>query len=130
MVGTLVIEFQLPYRELSSNARLGWREKSAYTAQYRQDCAVIAREAMRAQQWLPVASQVRMDLLCGIKGGRKVQRYQPRDEANALHATKAAIDSLVSAGVIKDDSRRFLTIGSVRITAEDGPWVRVNLTQV
>ncbi len=125
---TLVIEFQLPYRELSSNARLGWREKSAYTAQYRYDCAVIAREAMRAQQWTPTASQVRMDLLFGIKGSRRVARYAPRDEANSLHAIKAGIDSLVSAGVIKDDSRRFLTIGSVRITAEQGPFVRVVLT--
>ncbi len=125
-----VIEFQLPYRELSSNARVHYRTRAVWTAHYRQDCAVIAREAMRAQQWLPTASQVRMDLLFGIKGGRKIQRYQPTDLSNAVASFKAGQDALVDAGVILGDDKKRLSLGSIEITSKAGPFVRVVLTPV
>ena len=43
------------------------------------------------------------------------RRYRPRDEANAIDAFKAGQDALVDAGVLVDDTRKYLRQGPVTI---------------
>ncbi len=124
----LVFETPLPPRALSSNGAHGhWASKAAARKVYRATVFTHARNAARVIQWNGTRS-VRVDLLFGIKGARGEGWYAPRDESNALSAFKAGFDGMVDAGVVRDDSRRWLHLGSVEITAEDGPWVRITVT--
>ena len=74
--------------------------------------------------------RVRVSLLFGIKGGRKLGLYQPRDEPNAVDAAKPLFDGLKDARVIRDDSKRHMELGKVEITSKRGPWVRVTIEEV
>lgn len=125
MTGVLRFEVALPYRELSSNGGHGhWAAEARARSMYRAEVALVAGSAAINQRWDRPAV-ARVSLLFGIKGGRSVQRYQPRDLANAVAAWKAGYDGLVDAGVLVDDSRQHMEVGEVLITAKNGPWVRV-----
>lgn len=128
MTRVLTFEVSLPYRALGQNSRGHWRRKASFTAAYRQEAALVAASAIREQGWTPPASAT-VALEYGTKGGRAVQRYQPRDEANAIDAFKAGYDGLVDAGVVVDDSRKHLHIGGISITRDWGPGVRVTVTE-
>ncbi len=126
----LVFDVPLPPRALSSNGAHGhWASKARAKAEYRETVSWLAKAAMLQTNWpVAVAWPRQVDLLFGIKGARKEGRYQPRDESNALSAFKAGFDGMVDAGVVRDDSRRWMHLGETRITAEDGPWVRITVT--
>lgn len=127
MTNALVFEVSLPYRELSSNGSHGhWSKVARVRRLYREEARISALAAMREQGW-EHTGPVRVHLLFCTRGGRGVQRYQPRDEANALAAAKPLLDGIVDAGVVVDDSRKHLTIGGVSIRADGGPFVRVTV---
>lgn len=126
MTAVLTFEVSLPYRALGQNSRGNWRKKHRPTALYREEAALVAASAMRAQGWTPPA-RATVTLEYGTKGGRTVGRYQPRDEANAIDAFKAGYDGIVDAGVVQDDSRKHLHIGGATISNTWGPRVRVRV---
>lgn len=119
---TLKFQVPLPPRELSSNGSHGhWSKKAAHTADYRREVQWTVNAVM------PIADRVRLSLTFCIKDGRKTQRYQPRDAANALSAFKAGIDGLVDAGMVPDDSAKHLELGAILIDSTRGPFVEVTV---
>lgn len=46
--------------------------------------------------------------------------YLPKDPDNAVASSKAAIDSLKDAGVIKGDTKRYVRLGEVRLHSRKG----------
>ena len=117
----IVIEPPLPPRALSSNGSHGhWRTKSAAAKGYRQLCGLLARAFAENKP-----DRRRVSYTFGIKGARSTGAYCPRDVSNALAAFKAGQDGLVDAGILVDDSARWMELGSVTIDATIGPFVRV-----
>lgn len=116
----------LPLRDCQQNTRKHWRYASKAVKQYRQEVELAAAEAVRTSGWNP-PDRVEVSLLFAIKGARGTGRYQPQDELNALGAFKAGLDGMVDGGVVKDDSRKHVTIAGCRITSTEGPFVRVSL---
>lgn len=93
---TLALPWSKP--ELSPNKRLHWAVRSRITRQRRADASTLARAAK-----LPTAAHVTVTM-----------HYQPArnwriDAINISLDTKAAIDGLVDAGLIPDDTPRYLT---------------------
>ena len=130
MTNALVFEVSLPYRELSSNGSHGhWSEVARVRRLYREEARISALAAMREQGW-EHKGPVRVHLLFCTRGGRGVQRYQPRDVANAIAAAKPLFDGLVDAGIVPDDSQQHLDVGSTRITTNYGPYVLVTVEPV
>lgn len=129
---SLVFEVPLPPKQLSSNrSHDHWRGRAAATAEYRQLVGWLAKEKAVAERWpVAICGVNRVSLVFGVKGSRKAGRYAPRDEANAVAAFKAGFDGLVDAGLLVDDSRRYMELGEVVISPAVGPFVRVIVTPV
>lgn len=62
---------------------------------------------------------------------KKFSNYMPDDVQNAIGATKAFCDGLVDAGLIKDDSKRYLVEVTGRIVTDSSrdPGVVLTLTR-
>lgn len=111
---TLVFEMSLPLRDCSSNGNKGsWRKKGLATKTYRQE-GWIAFLLAKPGGYIPPA-KVRMSLVFGTKGARRVGRYAPRDRSNALAAFKAAQDGIADAGGMVDDSAEHCDLGGIAI---------------
>lgn len=120
---TLTIDLPLPPRVLSSNGSHGhWSKKSGAAKGYRQLCRLIARGFAEN-----APDRRRVSYTFGIKGARSTGAYCPRDVSNALAAFKAGQDGLVDAGILVDDSARWMELGSVTIDPSIGPFVRVTV---
>ena len=79
--------------------------------------------------WKPVPVRIEVRYHCP-QGGIG---YHPRDIQNAIAALKPAIDGMVDAGVIPDDSKNWLTWGPLTLTRrKDGhvPGVDVTVTPI
>lgn len=131
---TIVFDVPLPPRTLSNNWRAHWVIKARATRDYREAVCWLAFHARNGGWGMCHAvadnSKMRVSLLFGIKGGKKLGLYQPRDEANACACAKALYDGLKDGGLIWDDSVRYMEMGPVTISAKVGPWVRVTVEEV
>ncbi len=126
----ITFEVPLPPRELSSNGSHGhWSRKSRAAKQYRLACrfgALAATQCATAPE-IVRCERVRVSYLFGIKDARKLGLYCPRDVSNAIAAFKAGQDGIVDAGLIRDDSARYMELGTVTIDPKVGPFVRVTV---
>ena len=122
-------EVPLPPRELSSNrSHDHWRGRAAAAREYRQVVGWSAKAMAVAERWpVAVCGVNRVSLLFGVKGARRAGLYAPRDQANAVAAFKAGFDGMVDAGLLVDDSSRYMELGSVRIDPCCGPAVVVTV---
>ena len=104
------VEVPLPPRELSPNTYRHWRAVSKAKKEYRLDCYVAFKAAA-----IPTMGRIRVSL--DFYNGRipGCDRYRPWDVGNAISSCKGLLDSLVDAGIVKDDSRRYMELGPVRI---------------
>ena len=118
----------LPPRELSPNGREHWATKGRATADYREYVGWEAQQA-RKRASIEELPKVSISLVFCTKDA-KGRFYQPRDIGNGVAAFKAGFDGIVDAGWMKDDSRKFLELGRVEITAERGPFVEVTIEEV
>jgi hypothetical protein len=92
---------------------------------------LLAEEAVRANLTPFAGAHVALVLRC--MDGRKARQksvYRPQDAGNACYALKAAIDGIVDAGLLADDSYehvRFLTTSVQRVESMDleGLFVRI-----
>jgi len=87
----------LPPKELSPNARVHWRKKADETKLYRCDTGWRAIFAKDGKDWL-APDMAKVDVTFVVPDKRR------RDKTNLAASFKAALDGLVDAGVIKDDS--------------------------
>lgn len=124
----LAVTFQvpLPPRELSPNGREHWATKGRATAGYREYVGWEAQQARKRARLVEQLPRVRISLVFCTKEA-KGRFYQPRDIGNGVAAFKAGFDGIVDAGWMQDDSRKFLELGRVEITAERGPFVEVRI---
>lgn len=107
------VELPLPPKGCSKNVRRHWRVRHKANANYRADCALLYRVAK-----IPALPAVRLSLAF-YNGGRVVGvddgLYRPLDDANAIASFAAGQDALVDAGVIPNDSRKYVRQGPVEI---------------
>ena len=103
----------LPGSALSPNARKHWSAKARDAKQLRTEVAVTVLSVVRQQGWqdLPFSkAQLEIEVrVCRKKLGADGY-YRPRDEDNAQASLKSAIDGLVDAGVLADDTAKQLRI--------------------
>jgi crossover junction endodeoxyribonuclease RusA len=90
---------ELAGRPITANAhrRLHWRARARYDRQVREDFMLLALAAK-----IPCLAQVR------IVAAPTVRRAPFADPAACAPAVKAAIDGIVDAGVIPDDTGQFV----------------------
>ena len=132
---TLTIDLPLPPRALSSNGSHGhWAWKGREARRYREECHLLARvsggisaQCVGFEYPMQYPKRRRVSYTFGIKGARAGGYYCPRDVSNALAAFKAGQDGLVDAGILVDDSAKWMELGTVTIDATVGPFVRVTV---
>jgi hypothetical protein len=122
-VDSFEIEIPLPPKECSPNYRGHWRvqgrAKSGYRGVVSWEVSQILRELKNTSSYRFPVSKIRIDALFYLnqKQGDPFSEsyYFPRDEDNAIASLKAAIDGLVDAGVIANDSRNYMEFGAVKL---------------
>ena len=107
---SLAIELPLPDRTLSPNGYKHWRQVSAAKKKARAEAQAVCKSAMNAARFaFPLGRcELRSVWYFGGKGG-----YRPRDKGNAISSLKAYIDGCVDAGLLPDDSHKWLDFGPV-----------------
>jgi crossover junction endodeoxyribonuclease RusA len=93
----------LPSLALSPNARVHWAVKSRAAKAYRIACAWAFKCAMPTG-WKPVPVEIDIE----YRAHKGCGGYRPLDPDNAAASCKSAIDAMKDAGVIVNDSRKFL----------------------
>lgn len=100
----------LPSTRLSPNLRKHWADfRSAVRAGRKEGWYWFRR--WKPADWKPVPVRINVLYHCP----KSAAGYKPRDIENAIAAMKPMIDGMVDAGVIPDDSSRWLTWGEVRL---------------
>lgn len=114
----VVVTLPLPSRDLSPNrTRPGaWRPRQKATKAARAMAQVVCRQAMRDAgcEGMSKASYS-LTFFCDTIKARVTEGYAPRDEGNAVQSCKAYLDGCVDAGIVPDDSRRYLSLKGVTI---------------
>lgn len=117
----LVCELPLPPPELSAQRNVHYMARARATRRYREDAKILfSIEKMRAR-WVgdkPVAITIE------YRHTREAVGYHATDIANAIHACKPAIDGMVDAKIVKNDTKRWVKIdGATLLTSlkELGP---------
>lgn len=105
------INLPLPPQNCKDNGNLHWRIKGKAKAAYKADCTILCKAAR-----IPPLSKaiIELDFYCAGRG-KGDGLYRPTDESNAVASFKAGQDAIVLAGILPDDSRKYLTQGPVRI---------------
>lgn len=135
----ITFQVPLPPRRLSPNGGHGhWT--STRRTDYREMVAETAIVERVNQRWGEPAQRVRVSLVFGTKHTRQQRQLQARDPQdrdylpvdvpNAVSAFKAGFDGLVDAKFFADDNHHVMSLGSVEICAEHGPWVRVTIEEL
>lgn len=110
-IKSMTIELPLPSSKCSPNAAnaLGhWSVSNKARMEYKEECLTLLPKFA-----VPLFERARIDLtfyLAPCAG-----RYHPRDEWNASSAVKGLVDSLVQSGIIPDDSKKYLTAGTITL---------------
>lgn len=122
------VDLPLPDRILSPNAHVHWREKvDAIKGARAHACYWFRREKPKLWTHCPVVISV-IYSYGGGDGG-----YRPRDVQNAIASLKPAIDGMVDAGVVPDDSHKWVQWGPVRLEKcikGETSGVRITVTRV
>lgn len=107
-----ICRLPLPPTDLSPNMTSSrhWRLRHAATGEYR----MIARGCFKRDMprgWSANQVELTMEYFCT----RASRGYRPLDVMNALASIKAAVDGMVDAGVVPDDSKKFVSWGRLRL---------------
>jgi predicted metal-dependent phosphoesterase TrpH len=109
---SFICRLPLPPSDLSPNraSHAHWRLRHGATDEYR----MIARSCFKRDKpagWAASHVELEMHYYC-TKASRG---YRPKDVQNALAAIKAAVDGMVDAGVVANDSKKFVSWGRLRL---------------
>ena len=112
------IELPLPPRALSPNFRGHTRARAPWVRKYRAACGMLLRKAQIGP--LPTPVTLHWDFYYASRKTASGQRindncFRARDEGNALGSVKAGIDALADAGIVPDDSKKYVRMGSVTL---------------
>ena len=112
MTDAIQATIPLPPCDLSPNARVHWAKRAKATKAHRFAAYVQFVAARREAKWKhmrPVIVDIEYRCCKAAKG------YKPLDAQNALSSLKAAFDALADAGIVPNDSARWLTLGKVQL---------------
>ena len=90
---------RLPKRPLTTNVRLHWRRRAECVKTIREIVAVRARSVVR----IPPQEHITVQLRFSPGDKRR------RDAPNLTATQKPAVDGLVDAGIVPDDTARYVT---------------------
>lgn len=108
-----VIELPLPPIECSPNKRAHWGAKARAVREYRDTCGYLTVKQLGRRR---AQGQVTIDLDFYLAKPKLPDGLcRPRDNDNAIAASKAAIDSLRDSGLITNDSKKHVRIGNVNL---------------
>lgn len=107
------VDLPLPPKMLSPNVSAHWAVKARAVKKYREDCGVLVKMAMRKAKALSSGPAERAVVDIEYRCHRESFGYAAKDTQNAISALKAAIDGMVDAGVVKSDSAKRVSWGSV-----------------
>lgn len=138
----LVITLPLPPRTLSPNAEQGTSKAAMYARarakeEYRADCEKVALAEARLAGWR-APERARIHVEFGYRLDRRVLASYPKsrkpyaaaDWDNSVASFKYAQDALRHAGVIRDDSWGMLEPGSITMSKDAGPGIRVRIERL
>ncbi len=107
----------LPYDGCQQNNPRHWRIRQQAVKTYREECAwsYHAAKLPRYETTITIHSDWYMP--------RKREKgvYKPEDKFNAAGALKSAVDALIDAQVVMDDTDKFVDIGSIVFHREAHP---------
>lgn len=141
----LVFNLPLPPREAARNSHVNHHAKGRAIKQYIAQVQALGKIVMQAGGYVPkgenqqyrgqitvngrkhIVNKVRTiypapyfekatyNITVGVAPVKGDGRYRPKDDGNAVDASKQAIDGLVRIGLLKDDTSEYLRLGSVKI---------------
>jgi crossover junction endodeoxyribonuclease RusA len=112
----MAVELKIPRDWLmTSNQRLSWQERARRTKCIRTAAFLNAR---RDPFWGQLEGQQRCTVLVSWPSNRR------RDVHNVMASVKPAIDGMVDAGLLRDDSDQYLVGPDLRVSPElcDKRW--------
>jgi len=107
----LMFSIPLPPIEVSPNKRSHWAKKYRKSKEYRKYVGYICNGLPP----INVKAKITIKFYCGQHKFSNELFYRPRDIDNAIASLKPAIDGIVDAGILKDDSAEYLEYGEVNI---------------
>ena len=123
---SFAVELPLPPKMLSPNVRAHWAPKARAVKGYREVAAWEIRRAygFRRRAVLPhVTIDVQYRCPHGAAG------YVAYDEQNAIAALKSALDGLADAGIVKSDSKKYVSWGSIELVTTARELARLGKTE-
>jgi hypothetical protein len=103
------IDLPLPLVGASPNSHAHWRVRAKATKQMREHARLLG---LPHKQKEPRPLRISATFYMGKTLDR---RYRPLDTANAIGALKPYVDGLVDAGIVPDDSHRWISWGKVTL---------------
>ena len=117
---SVTLELPLPLAKCSPNARFcgHWSAAAEARRDYKAECLACLPRIDYMFGKMFAAATIRTEWFLGPAEGR----YHPRDQQNATASLKAAVDAIVDAGYLPDDSSKYLTWGEtvLRTARESG----------
>lgn len=112
----IILELPLPPKGCSPNEASSRHWKARYKAvrTHKEECRRWVYGLLAGWKMPDCRVVVDAEFYCA-RSVPADDRYRPHDEQNAWYSLKGAIDSLVEAGFIIDDTRKYLTLGTMRI---------------
>jgi crossover junction endodeoxyribonuclease RusA len=111
MADAFVAVLPLPPRDVSPNARVHWAVRHKATKAARKSAWYwFLRALPKGWKYTPVCLDIAYHCPVSSVG------YRPRDVQNAIAALKPSIDGMVDAGVVPDDSAKWVQFGRIALT--------------
>lgn len=125
-MNAFTVTIPLPPLGVSPNGRLHWADKAKAVKSARREAWYWFRRFLPID-WIRVPVRIEVLYHCP----KSAAGYKPRDIQNAIAALKPAIDGMVDAGVLPDDSAHWLEWGPVILRrTKDGNAPGVHITVI
>lgn len=100
-------------KQLRAQNRSHWKAKADHLKRYRSDVCNAFKAAMGDMRF--ERATLSMTLYADLTKMRLANGYAPKDIGNLIAAFKSGQDGIVDAGLIPDDSAKYLSYGAVKI---------------
>lgn len=100
-------------KQLRAQNRSHWKAKTDHLKRYRSDVCKAFKAAMGNMRF--ERATLSMTLYVDLTKMRLSNGYAPRDIGNLIAAFKSGQDGIVDAGLIPDDSAKYLSYGEIKI---------------
>jgi hypothetical protein len=114
----ITLTLPLPPRECSPNYHGHWRKGWKAGGAYRQTARHLCME--KQAEWAPIQRagwpiRISAEFYCGLTPPWEPKRYRPLDITNAIQSLQQAVNGIVDAGIVPNDTHRYVTWGEVKL---------------